>query len=157
MRQNTNRNKDTIERNLQAIDNRIEQAFQANPLNTILLAWLKGYLMCCDTAYTSTFGASLQSILTTNVVGVWGNFNANNSTGEYNDLSLSSMFILMLLTGPGTLRVRGMVTETRFYTETMGIYVATSHYMPNTWKNIRISGVGKDKTTYNVLNEMTYP
>jgi hypothetical protein len=157
MRQNTNRNKYTIERNLQAIDNRIEQAFQANPLNTILLAWLNGYLMCCDTAYTSTFSASLQSILTTNVVGVWGNFNANNSTGEYNDLSLSSMFILMLLTGPGTLRIRGMVTETRFYTETMGIYVATSHYMPNTWRNLRISGVGKDKTTYNVLNEVTYP
>jgi trehalose/maltose hydrolase-like predicted phosphorylase len=157
LRQNTNRNKDTIERNLQAVDGRIEQAFLTNPLNTILLTWLKGYLMCCDTAYMSTFSSSLESVLATNVVGVWGNFNSNNSTSEYNDLSLSSMFILMLLTGPGTLRIRGMVTETRFYTETMGIYVATSHYMPNTWKNIRINGVGKDKATYNVLNEATYP
>jgi len=157
MRQNTNRNKDTVIRNLQAIDEKIVQSFEDHPLNTILVTWLQGYLMCCDLTYTSTFGTSLQSMLTTNVVGIWGNFNVSNSSSEYNDLSLSSMFILMLLTGPGTLRIRGMVTETRFYTETMGIYVAPSHYMPNTWKNLRITGAGKDKTTYNVLNEATYP
>ena len=157
MRQNNNRDKNTIIRNLLASDDEIAQDFITHPLNNILLTWLRGYLMCCDISYTDQFAAGLQSILTTNVVGVWGNFNTLNNSTEYNDLSLSSMFILMLLTGPGTLRVRGMVTETRFYTESMGLYVSPSHYFPRTWKNVRITGVGKDKASYNVLNELTYP
>lgn len=157
MRQNSNRDKNTIIRNLDFLINKVNQNFISHPLNNMLQTWLQGYIMCCDTSYTTTFYNSLQNVLSTNVLGIWGNFNVTNSATDYNDLSLSALFVLMMLTGPGTLRVRGMVSETRFYTESMGIFVAPSHYLPNTWKNIRITGVGKDNSAYNVLNEVAYP
>ncbi len=156
MRQNVNRDKDTIERNLTFVESRINAGFADHPINTMLLTWLKAYIMGFDSAYATTFETALQDVLSTNVVGVWGNFNGSNSTTDYNDLSLSALFLLMLVTGPGSLRIRGTVSETRFYAEALGVRVAPSHAMPATWKNVRLSGVGKNKATFNVLNELYY-
>lgn len=156
MRQNVNRDKDTIARNLTFVESRINAAYTAHPLNTLLQTWLKAYIMGFDSTYAATFYTALQNVLSTNVVGVWGNFNAGNSSTDYNDLSLGALFLLMLATGPGTLRIRGTVSETRFYSEALGIRVSPSHAMPTTWKNIRLNGIGKDKASYNVLNELYY-
>ncbi len=156
MRQNVNRDKDTIARNLTFVESRINAAFTDHPINTMLQTWLKAYIMGFDSAYAATFETALQDVLSTNVVGVWGNFNGGNSTTDYNDLSLSALFLLMLVTGPGSLRIRGTVSETRFYAEALGVRVAPSHAMPTTWKNVRLSGVGKDKASFNVLNELYY-
>ena len=157
LNQNLSRDKDSVKRNLEFVEPKINSGFASHPFNTLMLTWIKAYLMCCDNTYTTAFYTDLQNVLTTNVVGVWGNFNVGNSSTDYNDLSLSSLFLLMLVTGPGTLRIRGMVTETRFYTEAMAIKVSPSFYMPNTWKQMRLTGVGRNTSSYIVLNEVYYP
>lgn len=156
MRQNVNRDKDTIVRNLTFVESRVNAAFTDHPLNTMLQTWLKAYIMGYDSTYAATFESGLAGVLSTNVVGIWGNFNGSNSATDYNDLSLSALFLLMLVTGPGSLRIRGTVSETRFYAEALGVKVSPSHAMPTTWKNVRLNGVGKDKASFNVLNELYY-
>lgn len=72
------------------------------------------------------------------------------------DLGIAAMFVLMVATGAGTLRFGGSVTETRFYTERMGIKASStssSAAMPASWKSVKMTGVGTKQNAFNILND----
>jgi trehalose/maltose hydrolase-like predicted phosphorylase len=154
---NPSRDWTTIQRNIDVESPKIETAFQPNPMNNMILSWLTGTLTNYDASYPNLFNESIKKIIDQNVQGIWGNFSMNNSGGDYNDLSLSSLFILHLLCTSGTLRVTGSVSETRFYAESMGIHNDPTCSMPKTWKAMRLTGVGQNQDTFNIINQVFYP
>jgi hypothetical protein len=63
---------------------------------------------------------------------------------------------MIFLNGIGGLRIEGGVTESKFYYEEFGIKGKYFASMPNTWKNIRLKGIGISQELYNVVNTQTY-
>ncbi|NBP58910.1 hypothetical protein EBU71_20665, partial [bacterium] len=154
--QNMSRDNTNIAAVLNFYKDKVASQYTKNPLNNMLLAWLTASLTnSVDTDYTVNTYNALLKIINENSVGLWGNFNMLNDSSNYNDLSLSAMFALMVASSLGTLRVTGSVSETRFYNESMGIKTENTCSMPKTFKNIRMTGIsGVD--TYNVLNKVFY-
>lgn len=157
LKTNLNRTPDVVETNLNFYKNKVATVYQSNPLNNMIIAWLNASLTNYDSSYPDKVNDSMIKILNENVQGVWGHFSMDNASRDYNDLSLSSMFILMLLTTLGTLKIAGSVSETRFYSESMGLRSSNTSSMPKTWKNLRLTGIGSRGDTYSVLNQVYYP
>jgi trehalose/maltose hydrolase-like predicted phosphorylase len=119
--------------------------YKDNGFNTLLRCWLR---------MTIGDGSGCQQILDKLLEGsyidpVWGGFSND-------DLNLSSMFLLMLVNGAGTVRFSGNITDTRFYSERMGIKAsATSSAatMPHSWKCIRMTGLSSKSTSFTIANE----
>jgi trehalose/maltose hydrolase-like predicted phosphorylase len=160
---NTNRGLDTIKSNLDFYKTRLQTAYQSNPMNNMILTWLDGILLNHPSTPTSgvfdypdLMNTDILKIISENSKGVWGNFNMDNKDSAFNDISLSSMYILMLLTTVGTLKITGSVSETHFYNDSMGMRAYNTSNMPKTWKNVKLTGVGLGNETYNVLNNIYY-
>jgi len=153
---NLSRDSTNIEAILNFYKTKIDSRYLSNPLNNMLLSWINASLTNTITNdYTINTYDCLCKIIDENVVGLWGNMNMQNDATGYNDLSLSAMFLLMIITTLGTIRITGSVSETRFYNESMGIKLENTCSMPKTFKNVRLTGIsGVD--TYNVLNKVFY-
>lgn len=157
LKTNLSRTSSVISSNLTFYQDKVESVYQSNPMNNMILAWLNTSLTNYDQTYPEKANTAIKKILTDNIQGVWGHFSMDNESRDYNDLSLSSMFILMLLTTLGTLRITGSVSETRFYSESMGIRSSNTSSMPRTWKNFKMTGIGARGDTISVLNQVYYP
>ena len=59
--------------------------------------------------------------------------------------------------GIGGLTIEGGITESKFYYKEFGIQGKFYSNMPNTWKNIRLKGIGASGQLYNVVNTRPYP
>jgi hypothetical protein len=155
---NVSRNSTDIKNNLEFYRTKIKTDYDENPMNNMILAGLAGSLTNMPTlglTYTEDMYALLLKILNENAVGLWGNFNMLNEKDGYNDLSLSALFVMMVLTTLGTVSISGSVSETRFYNEAMGIRTTNTCAMPKTFKRVRMTGIaGVD--TYTVLNNVFY-
>ena len=116
-----------------------DMAHVDNVFNIIMIAWLRATAMDLDS------DDMVQAAIDCAQSGIWEDFN--------NNISLAAMFVLMVVTSIGTLRISGCVTDTRFYTERLGIKVSPTNVMPKLWKGVRISGVGTSPTsTHYVVN-----
>ena len=153
---NTSRSMANIQSNLAFYQNTVVPAYASNPLNNMILAWMNGTLINSDPDTPAAFADALVNIVDTNVMGLWGNLNIDNDDKEFHDNSLGAMFAMMLLTTIGTLRMTGVVTETRFYTEAMGYFVDNSSAMPKTFKSVKLTGVGQGNDTYQITNNVYY-
>jgi hypothetical protein len=60
-----------------------------------------------------------------------------------------AMFAMMVVTTIGTVRFTGNVTETRFYTERMGLKTSPSCIMPTAWRSVKITGMGSKPSVIN--------
>lgn len=126
-------------------------------INDMITAWLQGQLYTASlpskNARTTTtdFEGSLASVLAAAYLPPWGMFGSGNKNGTC-DVSLCAMFVLMLITTVGTVRIAGNVTETRFYTEKMGLQASHAARMPTGWKSIKMTGVGQSKGAFMVFN-----
>jgi trehalose/maltose hydrolase-like predicted phosphorylase len=156
LKQNYSRNKDTIKTNMEFYETKIDSAFETNPLNNMILAWLSGQLTNYDSTFPTKFEDALKKIVTENTRGVWGNLDMTNNGASFNDLSLSALLILLISTSVGTLKISGQVSETRFYSESMGLKCENVASMPKSWKRLKISGVGTNLGSYVVLNDVYY-
>jgi hypothetical protein len=156
LKTNTSRGVGTIQDNLKFYKRKIENGYQSNPMNNMILTWIDGLLLNYSSVYPDVMNANLLKTISENVKGIWGNFNMENKETEYNDISLSSMYILMLLQTTGSLKVSGSVSETHFYNESMGIRADSTCNMPKTWKNIKLTGIGSGRDTFSVLNNVYY-
>jgi trehalose/maltose hydrolase-like predicted phosphorylase len=149
------RDTQSILTNLEYYTQRITSKYNTDPLNNMIVSLLYASVMQTNTSTISTFYSKLIKIFDDNIREVWGHF--NRVSGEQgNDTTLSALFIMIFLNGIGGLRIEGGVTESKFYYEEFGIkgkYFAT---MPNTWKNIRLKGIGVSQELYNVVNTQTY-
>jgi trehalose/maltose hydrolase-like predicted phosphorylase len=150
------RDNQSIKNNVNYFNERISSQFANDPFNDILLSGLNGSIAQVDTNTMSTFYTQLLETLQQHGTELWGNFNRVNSKMG-NDVSLSAMFLMLFLTNIGGLKIYGGVTESKFYYEEFGIRGVYNANMPNTWKNIRIKGVGSTQQLYNVVNNLFYP
>lgn len=164
---------DNIRHNLQ----NLHVDASTNYWNTLLLGTLRAtqsqQTKCCQNAHVndmSEFMSSLESFLTHNTVGPWEILYNNTlpiftsrqaGTGEIgtvtNDISISAMFLLMLVTGIGGLRIVGGINAARFYYEEFQIITKTGNVMPDTWKNLTVQGVGVQEITFNITNKVYKP
>jgi trehalose/maltose hydrolase-like predicted phosphorylase len=149
------RDAESIKSNLDYYISRISEKYANDPINNMLIAAMNATIIQTDTSQLSTFYNRLNTLLNTNVNELWGHFNrVDASIG--NDVSLSACFIMMFLNCIGGLRIRGGVTESKFYYEEFGIYGTYFANMPTTWKNIRLKGIGPSQELYNVVNNNYY-
>jgi hypothetical protein len=122
---------------------------QTHPINDILVAWLYG----TSRHTVDTFEQKLCEIIEKHYTGPWSMFTMSKPNADMNDVSLCAMLVLAVMTTAGTIRLGGNVTETRFYTEKMGLKSSHACYMPKPWKSVKITGIGKERSTVSVLNE----
>lgn len=139
------RDYNSILRNLNYYETRINPAFQNNPTNLILKAALYGLVSQSDTSYLNTLYTIIDSVMAnTAEKDFWGS----------TDLTINGLFVFLFLTVMGGLRVTGGITASKFYYEPYGITGAFTVNMPSTWKNIVFSGVGNEGELYNVVNNI---
>lgn len=157
---NTNpvRDYNSLLRNLNYYKDAMSTAFQSNPINNIIFASLYGLISQSDTSYLNTFYSKIDDVINTSgQKDYWGNFVIDPANGV--DISLNGFFILMFLTVTGGLKIKGGITEGRFYYDAYGLCGNCGPYninMPSTWKNIVFSAVGNNEELYNVINNIYY-
>jgi hypothetical protein len=151
------RDSSAIATNLQYYGNRITQGYVDDALNNLIITSLNASATQTNINNWSTFYAALMETLDENTNDIWGYLSRNRyRVKDGNNLSLSSFFIMMFLTCLGGLRIQGGVAESKFYYEEFGIRGAYCALMPNTWKNIKIKGVGPSEELFNIVNTVPY-
>jgi protein-glucosylgalactosylhydroxylysine glucosidase len=143
---------------------RVEPAFATNAINELIQANVLGTIaqQVADysdkESFAEEFYAKLQSVSTNAVLSPWQTFTNSLFKRSYNDISVSALFILNLLTSVGGLRILGGITEARFYYEEFGIRSRTANVMPKTWKQLDIQGIGHNaSSSFNIINALYYP
>jgi trehalose/maltose hydrolase-like predicted phosphorylase len=150
------RDNQSIINNLNYYISRITAKYDSDPLNNLIVASLYATAIQADPTQISTFYTKLFKALNENVRDIWGHFNRVSET-QGNDVTLNAFFIMILLMGIGGLTIEGGVTESKFYYKEFGIQGKFYANMPNTWKNIRLKGIGISGQLYNVVNTRPYP
>ena len=150
------RDTQSIATNVNYYISKITEAFQTDPINNLIIANLYASIIQSDITQISNFYSALFKTLNENVRDIWGVFNRVSET-QGNDVTLNALFIMLFLTGIGGLQIKGGVTESKFYYEEFGIKGRYFANMPNTWKNIRLKGIGISQELFNVVNMRSYP
>lgn len=143
----------SILRNLNYYINSITGSFANHPINKLIIASMYGLISQSDTSYLNTFYTKIDDII--NTAGVkdwWGNLVVDPVNGI--DLSLNGFFLLLFMNIAGGIRIKGGITEGKFYYEAYGLQGPYSINLPNTWKSIVFSGVGNNEELYNVINNV---
>jgi protein-glucosylgalactosylhydroxylysine glucosidase len=150
------RDTQSIATNVNYYISKITEAFQTDPINNLIIANLYASIIQSDITQISNFYSALFKTLNENVRDIWGVFN-RVSESQGNDVTLNALFIMLFLAGIGGLQIKGGVTESKFYYEEFGIKGRYFANMPNTWKNIRLKGIGISQELFNVVNMRSYP
>lgn len=150
------RDAQSIAVNIDYYMNAITTKFQTDPINNLIIANLFASVIQNDISQIGAFYTALFKTLNENTREIWGYFN-RVSESQGNDVTLNALFIMLFLTGIGGLQIKGGVTESKFYYEEFGIKGSYFANMPNTWKNIRLKGVGVGQELFNVVNMRSYP
>lgn len=143
----------SILRNTTYYINSISPQYADHPINKLIIASMYGLISQSDTSYLETFYDKIDDVI--DAAGVkdwWGNLVVDPANGV--DLTLNGFFSLLFLNISGGLRVRGGITEGKFYYEAYGLYGPYSINLPSTWKSLVFSGVGNDEELYNVVNNV---
>jgi hypothetical protein len=147
------RDHNSILRNINYYLNTMNTKFQNNPFNLITIASLYGLVSQSDVSYLNTFYNKIDDIIDQcGRKDFWGNLVIDPANGV--DISIDGYFVLMFLNIVGGLRIRGGITEGKFYYEPYGIQGPYTINMPNTWKNVVYSAVGNNQEMYNVINNV---
>lgn len=150
---NVIRDHNSILRNINYYSNAINTNFQNNPYNLITLASLYGLVSQSDTSYLNTFYTKIDDIIDQcGRKDYWGNLVNDPTNGV--DIAVDAYFVMLFLNIVGGLRVKGGITEGKFYYEPYGIQGPYTINMPNTWKNVVYSAVGNNQELYNVINNI---
>lgn len=145
----------SIQANYNYYASNITPNYQNDALNNMILTGLNATSMQTNANNVPSFYADLNETLNENANELWGYF-TRNSTFTGNDISLSAAYVKLFLNNVCGLRIQGGVTESKFYYEEFGIKGSYNAYMPNTWKNIKIKGVGNNSELFNVVNCLLY-
>jgi protein-glucosylgalactosylhydroxylysine glucosidase len=150
------RDTQSILTNVQYYKDRLSTSFEKDPMNNLILANLYASVIQSDVTQIDNFYLALLKSLNENARDIWGFFNRISET-QGNDVSLNALFIMMFLTGIGGLQIKGGVSEAKFYYEEFKVQGRYYANMPNTWKNIRLKGIGISQELFNVVNMRSYP
>lgn len=147
------RDYNSIARNLTYYENTASDEYTQHPLNNMLKASMYGVISQSDTTYLSGFYDKLDHVIDQNALKTfWGHISEDVSHGV--DVTLNGLFLFIFLNIVGGMRIRGGITEGKFYYEPYSLYGPSFVNMPDTWKNIVYSAVGNDQELYNVVNNV---
>jgi hypothetical protein len=158
-----NYNLTTIKTNLLYYMSKQDPAYADNAINKLIIACIQATVAQREIVYAdkaaaaNAFYTTIQNVFSNSCISPWQTFTNSMFKTEYNDIGVSSLFLLTLLTSVGGLRVNGGITEMRFYYEDMGIVANTANVMPKTWKQMTITGVGSAQKSYDIVNQLYYP
>ncbi len=154
---------ETIKNNLNWYSILINENYKQNSFNKILQATLYGRIAQLDSTYNyntyiEKFETEMDNVFNNCTLQPWTTFYNSQYTKTYNDIGVSSMFILGILTSIMGLRITGSVDDTKYYTEDFGIKSETANILPKTWKSIEVTGIGSDSSLdYCIINKLIYP
>ncbi len=154
----------TIKSNIASFTARLDTNETNSAFNNLMLSTLWGTIAQQETTYDNktiainNFKDNLLNLFSNDTLIPWKTFFNSKYKKKYNDVGVSSMFLLDFLTSVIGLRIQGGIDEARFYYQEFGIVSKNSSVLPKTWKAIEIYGVGavSDKH-YCVTNSMLYP
>lgn len=150
---NVPRDHTSVLRNINYYINTINATFANHPLNKLIIACMYGIISQSDTSYLNTFYTKLDDIIAAaGEKDWWGNLVVDPRNGV--DLKLNGFLALLFLNIAGGIRIRGGITEGKFYYEAYGLQGPYSINLPSTWKSIVFSGVGNNEELYNVVNNV---
>lgn len=145
--------------NVQYQSTHTTNGFDLKPVNIMLRAIMYGqYAQVYPADFTASieqFRAELVDNLFAGTTPIWGNL--TRTAGGYNDVSLSGMLLITLLSTMCGMEIRGAVAETRFYTEEMKVALSATSAMPRYWRAVKVTGYGADSDqATNVVNSVYY-
>lgn len=146
---------DAIKKNLDFYQTRITPGFETHPYNVAAVGLLSGIVAQKDTSYLSSFYTQFVNFPETNTVGVWNNFRPYAVNTKQNDITMSALYLLMLLVSVCGVTIQGGVAETKFYYEEMKLKFPIGAVMPSSWRSVLITGLGPKKQTATILNSYT--
>ena len=118
-------------------------AVSANPLCAFVFGTLDGLYSQYDPSFVTNFEADVTSFIHSNATGSWRNFD---------DVTISALFVLMMVQGIPQLNIQGGVAPTRFYYNELVETSLTSANMPSTWKVIKIGVKKRVLVTQNIVS-----
>lgn len=101
-------------------------------------------------AQLNTFQDLLVGFLQKYMSGPWGNLSSRPEL-QRNDVTMSAMLVVTILMGPLGYRIRGGVTETRFYYQDLRIDNYESARLPDAWDYVQVRSIG-EVVAANIMN-----
>lgn len=138
----------------------------AHPYNVAVLAGLSSVTAQATgrAQDANTFLSLITSFIqsTTDIDVGWGNFVDSarplSSAMPFPvcDLNLASLLLFILLNCVAGVQIRGLVTDTRYFSEECRILSADTAILPVTWASLTISRLGPDQSEVRVINQQVY-
>lgn len=150
---NGTRDYTSIIRNVEYYETKIDDAYESNATNLIILACLYGMISQADNSYLNTFYEKLNSIIS--LCGendYWGNLNQHSNDGV--NIAICGFFIFIFLIVCGGLKIVGGINEGKIFYKYYGLECPNQINLPLTWKNIIFSGIGNDQELFIVTNSL---
>jgi protein-glucosylgalactosylhydroxylysine glucosidase len=147
---------DIVKKNLEFYRDRMKSGTTMHPFNTGVITMLSGIVAQKHADYSNTFFSELLNFVDTSTSGPYKNFKLFGINTKYNDVSLCAMFVLIILQSICGIEQKGGVAETKFYYEEFKIKHNATAIMPNFWKNVKVTGLGAKKETFNSVNPLVY-
>lgn len=134
---------------------RVADSFSDHPYNVLARAMIAASVTQTlppveAGVHMDMFQTLLLDFLQKNTSGPWGNLSTRPDLGR-NDITMSAMLVLTVLMGPLGFRIRGGVTETRFYYQDLRLECYESARLPDTWEYIQVRGIA-DIAAANIMN-----
>ena len=156
-------NNKTIKNNMLYYNGKLTSNGETLTFNKLIESGLYATIAQDDTSYAfrknyiNTFYSRLLDTIDKNTTKPWGALRKNTSSKKvHNNVSLSALHLLTLLTTMGGLRVTGSINESRYYTEEYGIKQRSGYVMPETWKTMKITGIGGVKNAEYIVQNTNF-
>jgi hypothetical protein len=122
-------------------ESRIIEGMETNSINQLVLNAVYGTLSQNADTNNITKWLSTATALEQSAMTPWRTLKNSFFNRPYNDLAVSSLFILNILTGLAGAKVEGAITAGRYVNQDFGIALRGSSVLPRTWKRLRVTAI----------------
>ena len=155
----------TEQDNLSYYESNTQSSYIDNSVNRLLRASIYADIAQQLTVYAdrlnyiNQFNTNWTFASESNISPPWGIFtNPAFLSDTHNDINTSALYLLTILAGIARIRIKGGVSEGRFYYEEPGVFSDSSGVMPTTWQSLTINGVEDiESKCFEITNVMFYP
>jgi hypothetical protein len=153
----------TIKDNLAYYTTKMDEKFENNAINDLIIGTTYANLAQQEPTYHMRNHTSLlyldqlNNVMDNATIQPWHTFFNSINRKAYNDVSVSALYLLSLITGCAGIRVLGGINEARFYYEEFGIRSRTANVMPKYWQSLELRGIGHKQQKFTITNAMFYP
>eukprot|EP00877_Chromochloris_zofingiensis_P002866 jgi/Chrzof1/12580/UNPLg00533.t1 len=126
---------------------RLLPAYSDDPFNLAVLAAMYALQSQRDGAAGTTGRSAFASAVSQLATSISGN----------NTLTQACMLPMVMLTCVAGVKVSGGVADGRYYYEELRVNTQTVTRMPDTWRLVRIYGLGSNRVTISTVNEIAAP